>query len=207
MTRRKRGKGDQEESGPSKRIKPTAVTRSSTRNYTPGELPPANEKGKEVAKRGTTSWPTEDDVVEISSDSSSLSDPPSTISPPTPPKSSPEKPVLKGTKVIRIPTKRSAQVKKVSSKEHEEALNRFVRDNSEDESSISSSEDVRESRPAIPDLSGDEEDDDWEDVYLSHKKEVLLEDLDGSTEAPDLEITLERTQQSMRIKYTPPMQD
>lgn len=204
MTRRKRGKGDQEQSGPSKRIQPTAATSSSTRNSTPEELRPANEKGKEVAKRGTTSWPTEDDVVEISSDSSSLSDPPSTISPPTPPKSSPAKPVLKGTKVIRIPTK---QVKKVSSKEHEEALNRFVRDNSEDESSISSSEDVQESRPAIPDLSGDEEDDDWEDVDLSHKKEVLLEDLDGSTEAPDLEITLERTQQSMRIKYTPPTQD
>ena len=76
---------------------------------------------------------------------------------------------------------------KVSSKEHEEALNRFVRDNSEDESSISSSENVQESLPAIPDPSDDEEDDDWEDVDLSHKKEVLLEDLDGSTETPDLE--------------------
>ena len=204
MTRRKRGKDDEEESTPSKRNKPTVATRRSARKSVSEELPPTNEKEKRFATRRTTSRPTEDDIVEISSDSSSLSDPPSTINTPIPPKSSPENRATNTTKVERIPTKRSTHFKKVSSKEHEEALNWFVRDDSEDESSISSSEDVQESGSAIPDLSGDEEDDDWEDVDLSHKKEISLEDLDGSTETPDLEVTLERTQQSMRIKYSPP---
>ena len=207
MTRRKRGKEDEEESAPSKRNKSTAATRPSIRKSALEEFSPTNEKGKKFATRRTTSKPTEDDIIEISSDSSSLTDPPSTITPPTPPKSSPDNSMTNRTKAKRIPTKRSKQVKNVSSKEHEEALNWFVRDDSEDESSISSSENVQESGPTIPDLSDDGEGDDWEDVELSYKKEVSLEDLDGSTETPDLEITLEHTQQSMRIKYTPLMQD
>ena len=207
MTRRKRGKDDKEQSNPPKRNKPAIATRRSTRKSAPEELPPANEKEKKFATRRTTSMLTEEDIIAISSDSSSLSDTPSIINPPTPPKSSPGKPVTNGTKVKPIPAETGTHVKKVSSKEHEEALNWFVRDESEDESSTSSSENVQKSGPAIPDLSGDEEDDDWEDVDLSHKKEISLEDLDGSTETPDLEVTLERTQQSMRIKYTAPMQD
>jgi hypothetical protein len=203
MTRRRRGKDDEEESFSSKWSKPEASTRRSTRKSAHEELPPTNKKGKKVATRGR---PTEDDIMEILSDSSSLSDPPSIINSPTPPRSSLKKSVTKGTKVKRILSKRSTQVKKIPSKEHE-ALDRFVREDSDDESSISLSEIAQESGLAIPDLSGDEEDDDWEDVDLSHKKEVSLGDLDGSTGIPDLEVTLERAQQSMRIKYGPTMHD
>jgi xeroderma pigmentosum group C-complementing protein len=102
----------------------------------------------------------------------------------------------------QAPAKQSTGDKKVSSKEHEDALDLFVRDDSDDELSDVSSEDVQMKGDELPDLSGDDENDDWEDVDLSHTK-MSLDDLNGSTETPDLEVTLERTQLSMRIKCCP----
>jgi hypothetical protein len=59
----------------------------------------------------------------------------------------------------------------------------------------------------LPDLSSDEEDHDWEDIDLSLKKQVSLDDLTDSKEIQDLEVTLERTQLSMRIKFHPSVRD
>jgi hypothetical protein len=200
MPRRKRGNEEDEESSPPKRQKAAPVTRRSTQNTASKESPIARANVNQPPKRGTSSKSTYEDAIEISSDSSSLSDPPSRFTSPTPPKPSPPQSVKNETKAKRAPAKQSTGVKKVSSKEHEDALDLFVRDDSEDEFSDVSSEDVQMRGDEFPDLSSDDEDDDWEDVDLSHKK-MSLDDLNGSTETPDLEVTLERTQLSMRIKY------
>ena len=100
-------------------------------------------------------------------------------------------------KVKRAFNKNPSQV---SSKEHEDALNLFIRDVSDDDSSDTSSEEGQSNELEVAtDPSGDE-DEGWEDIDLSHKKQVSLDDLNKSSETPDLEVTLERTQQSMRIK-------
>jgi len=95
--------------------------------------------------------------------------------------------------------------KRVSAKkeENDDALDFLARDDSDDESSSNSSE-ATQVNGLHRDLSGDEDEEDWEDVDLSHKRHISLADLNNITETPDLEVTLERTQQSMRIKYSPP---
>jgi hypothetical protein len=91
-------------------------------------------------------------------------------------------------------------VKKVSAKEHEEALNLFVRESSEEESDSSNEKDGAK-RALEGHVHSDGEDDDvWEEVDLSHRKEFSFDDLNGEEEAQDLEVTLDRTQQSMRLK-------
>ena len=98
-------------------------------------------------------------------------------------------------------TPKRVSAKKVTSKEHDDALDFLARDDSDDESSSNSSE-TNQANGVHPDLSGDEDEEDWEDVDLSRKRHISLADLNNITETPDLEVTLERTQQSMRIKYS-----
>ena len=138
-----------------------------------------------------------DDDARGSSDSSSLSDPPSTIASPTPPDSSKVKPVPESRKVATNP------FQKASAKEHEEALNLFVRDSSDEESDSSFVMEKIERAHRNDEHSNedDDADDGWEDVDLFHRRELSLDDLHIGEESQDLEVTLERTQQSMRLKY------
>jgi hypothetical protein len=72
------------------------------------------------------------------------------------------------------------------------------RNDTDDDSTESSSEKPHSKRAALE--SADEEED-WEDIDLSHKKPISFDDLTPSETPQNLEVTLERTQQSMRIKY------
>jgi hypothetical protein len=201
MPRRKRVQGEEDELTPSKRrTRDTPKLCRSIRKQVPQRTRTTETAATPRPRRRILSVPATQDTNEDLSDSSSLSDPPSEIVPPTPQGSIPSQSADNETKAKHASTKNPAQVKKVSSKEHEDALNRFTRDDSEDESSDSSSEDNQANDPMVPaDLSSDE-DEDWEDVDLSHKTQVSLDDLSRPSEALDLEVTLDRTQQSMRIK-------
>ena len=193
MPRRNRVEEEEVEETPQKKQK-SPETRRSTRNA-PREYPPISTNGTiGIATRGKVApkaVKTEEPIV--ISDSSDLSDPPSEINSPAP--SAPVKSVTKGKKPV---TKNSSQVKKPTSKEHEEALNLFIRDDSDDELSDTPSD----SKPieGVTEQSSDSDEEDWEDVDLSHRKHVSLDDLNETEEPAGFEVTLERTQQSMRIK-------
>jgi hypothetical protein len=195
MPRRKRIKDEEAERAPQKKQKPSPETRRSTRNVPREESPGPTNETNGIAKRGTASNLVKTEEPIVISDSSDLSDPPSEIDSPPPPKSA--KPVPKGKKAV---TKKILQVKRPTSKEHEEALNLFIRDDSDDDMSDTPSD----SKPAdvLADQSEDSGEEDWEDVDLSHRKVVSLDDLNAAEEPAGLEVTLERTQQSMRIKYS-----
>ena len=201
MPPRKRLKDDNEgASDARKRVKPAPSTRRSTRS---SATRPVYETTSNT--NGNSKWDSapklpEDDPLEISSDSSSLSDPPSVISSPTPQKARPLRTVPNGKPSKRIVTQ-SKPVRETSSKENEEALNLFIREDSEDDDSSDARSDTKQANGEIIDLSGDDEDEDWEDIDLSRHKQVSYDDLNANEETPDLEVTLERTQQSMRIKY------
>jgi xeroderma pigmentosum group C-complementing protein len=98
----------------------------------------------------------------------------------------------------RAPAKQS--VKNVSAKEHEEALNLFIRESSDEESDSSNEKNGVKGAQEKHEHS-DEDDDVWEEVDLSHRKEFSFDDWNGDEEVQDLEVTLDRTQQSMRLKY------
>ena len=198
MPRRKRLKEEVQESTPQKRQKFTRTIRRSTRKLSPQEFSTANENVKSPPSSGK---PTHRDVMENASDSSSLSDPPSRINSPARPKSAPIQ-VTRVTGAKRRPTKPLTQVEKISPKEHEDALNLLIRDDSDDEPSEAFSENAQSNGVARPDLGEDDENCEWEDVDLSKRKQISFEDSDRSAETADLEITLGRTQQSMRIKYS-----
>lgn len=191
MAARKRAKENAEESPPPKRQKrgaaPIRPTRNSIRKTTS-----LNESARQSSRQGNRV--AGDDGGELS-DSSSLSDPPSTVASPTPPDLPIIKPVARARRVVAA--KRRAV--KVSAKEHEEALNLFVRESSDEESDSSSGKaEVNETNQHHE--HSDEDNDAWEDVDLSRRKELSLDDLNMDEDSQDLEVTLERTQQSMRLK-------
>jgi hypothetical protein len=206
MPRRKRVKDEEEVPTPEKRAKTSPSTRRSTRISVPDQ-PTSSSKAttsngknrKDIASKASV-----EDDAEVLSDSSSLSDPPSVIVAPSPPTSSHFKKMIKGKASKIAAAKKAAQLKKPSPKEHEEALNLFIRDDSEDGDLSDSSDETKPLNGKTIEMSGSDEDEDWEEVDLSHKRQVSLNDLNPVEEAPDLEVTLERTQQSMRIKYKPP---
>lgn len=198
MPRRKKAQDKEDELAPSKkRTRGTPLLRRPIRKPVPETTRAAETLATRRSRRGKLSAPLIQDSHEILSDSSSLSDPPSEVVPPTPPDTTPSQLVSNEMKVKRAFNKNPSQV---SSKEHEDALNLFIRDVSDDDSSDTSSEEGQSNELEVAtDPSGDE-DEGWEDIDLSHKKQVSLDDLNKSSETPDLEVTLERTQQSMRIK-------
>ena len=193
MATRKRARNETGESSPQKRQRQTAAplrpTRSSTRKKTSQNVFPP--KLSQIGE-GTVG----DDAGD-SSDSSSLSDPPSTVASRTPADSPKVKPVAKSRKVVA----NQSAVRKASAKEHEEALNLFLRDSSDEESDCSFEKEKTKGAQRINENSDEEDDDAWEDVDLSHRHELSLDDLHVGEEPQDLEVTLERTQQSMRLKY------
>jgi len=192
MPRRKRVEEEEVDETQQKKQK-SPETRRSTRNVSREQpLSPTNDTNG-IATRGKAAKTVKTEEPIAISDSSDLSDPPSEITSPAPP--APVKSVTKGKKPV---TKNSSQVKKPTSKEHEEALNLFIRDDSDDELSDTPSD----SKPieGVTEQSSDSDEEDWEDVDLSHRKHVSLDDLNETEVPAGLEVTLERTQQSMRIK-------
>ena len=199
MPRRKRARVKEEDQseGQQKKQKTSPETRRSKRTALREETPSSTSNTKGSRERGKVSNPVNIEEQILISDSSDLSDAPSEIAPPTPPKAI--KPALKGMKPV---AKKSPQIQKPTSKEHEEALDKFIRDDSDDDLSDTSSE----TKPmnGVAAQSEEEDDEDWEDVDLSHRKDLSLDDLNGSDEPAGLEVSLERTQQSMRIKCSFP---
>jgi len=198
MPRRRREEGDGDQSAQQKRLKSNIADSRPTRIQSAVAVEVSAPKRSTRTTRGKISNPPPEDIIEISSDSDSLSSPPSTVVTPTPPKSPPAKPLTNRTNMKRAPPKK-VSAKKVTPNEHDDALDFLARGDSDDESSSDSSE-SNQANGVHSDLSGDDDEEDWEDVDLSHKRHISLEDLNNVTEAPDLEVTLERTQQSMRIK-------
>ena len=206
MARRKRGDDDGEAPIPQKRTRGSSATRRSARkpmtvenHATKEEVNETSAVRKSTLRNKRISLGTSiEDPAEITSDSSSLSDPPSTIRSPSPPLTPPTK-TSTGTKSRRSAPKKAAPTKKPSLKEHEDALMMLSRDDTDDDSTESSSEKPHP-KDAAPE-SADEEEEDWEDIDLSHKKPISFDDLAPSEAPQNLEVTLERTQQSMRIKY------
>lgn len=201
MARKKRIKTEEEDTPSQTRPQSAPRTRQSNRKAATDATPSAQKISPSTRKRKFTSKDVEDDEAGDVSASSSLTEPPSIISSPTPPKLARPR-IGNGTK------RKPAQVKKASAKEHEEALSLFARDDSDDE-------EMSDESTSTPQLNGikseesenkaegteDEDEEDWEEVDLSNQKQVSLEDLNKTEQAPDLEVTLERTQHSMRIKY------
>jgi hypothetical protein len=206
MTRRKRGDDDGEAPIPQKRTRGSSPTRRSERKPMIAESYTTKEGVNETAaarkptprNKRTSLGTSVEEPVEVLSDSSSLSDPPSTVRSPTPPLA-PLTKTSKGTKSRRAAPKKTAPIKKPSLKEHEEALMMLSRDDTEDDSSESSSDKPHPN--GLAPESADDEEEHWEDIDLSHKKPISFDDLAPSPEPQNLEVTLERTQQSMRIKY------
>ena len=193
MARKKRLKEEDEEITSPKRAKPIPAVRRSTRKSAPKEELAAEEEVSRTRQRGSKAKVEETKVL---SDSSSLSDLSSEVFTPSPPKFSTAR-------------RKSASSRQATAKEHEDALNLFARDDSEvDDLSDSSATENTPQKRALdhsledPETTGDEEEEDWEEVDLSHQKQLSLEDLNKTQEAPNLEITLERNQQSMRIKLS-----
>lgn len=202
MPRRKREEEVPDQSMQQKRPKASHATRGANRKETAVavEVPTPKSNAPRTA-RGNPSKPPPESVIEISSESDSLSSPPSRLVTPTPPKS-PQATLANGT-ITKRATPKKKSPKKFTPKEHEDALDFFARGDTDDETNSNSSE-RKQAKSSYPDLSGDEDEEDWEDVDLSHKRQISLDDLNDVTAAPDLEVTLERTQQSMRIKpYLP----
>ena len=197
MQTRRGTKREPEKSPPQKRQKRVASPARPTPNST--KKKPSNDSAHEAPRHEK---PVPNDDAGNSSDSSSLSDPPSAIASPTPP----EWPTVESApKTVarprRTPAKRS--VKKVSAKEHEEALNLFVRESSDEDSDSSIEMEVRGAQENHE--HSDRDDDTWEEIDLSHRKEFSFDDLNVDEESQDLEVTLDRTQQSMRLKYDHPL--
>jgi len=201
MARKKRIKSEEEDTPSHTRPKSAPRTRQSNRITTTDATPSAQKISPSTRKRKFPSEDVEDDEAGDVSDSSSLTEPPLIISPPTPPK-------LAFPHITNGAMRKPAQVKKASAKEHEEALNIFVRDDSDDEEMSDESTSTPQPNGIKSDHSEnkaesteDEDEEDWEEVDLSNQKQVSVEDLNETEQAPDLEVTLERTQHSMRIKY------
>jgi hypothetical protein len=193
MAAPKRTKKEVEQLPPPKRQTRAAASNRPTRNSYGRNLSQTEPETQLPSKRDP---PVEEDAGD-SSDSSSLSDPPSTVASPTPPDTPITKPIPKTRG--KVPAQR-ASLKKVSAKDHEEALNLFVRDSSDEESDSSCENKKVKGKPQNHELS-EEDDDTWEDIDLSHRKEFCLDDLNIEEGSQDFEVTLERTQQSMRLKY------
>ena len=192
MAAQKRTRNDAKESSPRKRQRHVAAPPRPTRNLTRNKTS-QNEFAPKLSRTGKAAV---DDDAGYSSDSSSLSDPPSTFASPTPPDSSKVKTVPESRKVAAKP------VQKASAKEHEEALDLFVRDSSDEESDGSFGKEKIEGAHRTDEHSDeDDADGEWEDVDLSHRQELSLDRLHTGEESQDLEVILERTQQSMRLKY------
>jgi len=85
---------------------------------------------------------------------------------------------------------------KPSAEEHEDALNLFIRDNTSEDDDSDSGPHRNIPTKMSEDASEASSDQDWEDIDLTNNKTL------NTTEPPDLEVTLERTQQSMRIKLS-----
>src|ERR1700740_2544974 len=121
MPRRKRVKEEEEEvTTPEKRLKPSPSARRSTRNSV-SKAPTSDTKGVTAngngkQSRSMASKAPIQDSVEVLSDSSSLSNPPSVIHSPSPPSSSPFKKMIKGTASKIAAVRKATQVKKPSSK-------------------------------------------------------------------------------------------
>ncbi len=194
MPRRKRVEEDDKNEERQKKQKTSPETRRSKRRVQREESPSSSARTNGTAERGNLSKHVEVEEPIVTSDSSDLSDAPSHIAPPTPPKAT--KPKSKGRKPL---VKKSSQVKKPTAKEYEDALDKFTRDDSNDDLSDTPSEATLFN--GVAEQSGDSDEEDWEDIDLSHRKDVSLDDLNGSEEPTGLEVTLEKTQQSMRIKY------
>jgi hypothetical protein len=201
MARKKRIKDEEESASPLKKPKPSPPTRQSAR--TSATQPSSIRRRRDAASQKRTS---ELDLEEEApdnpfSDSSSLTDPPSVITTPTPPSEFARNVPPRGSK------RKPAQNRKATAKEHEEALNLFIRDDSDEEEASDASSTAGETAKAEVEINGiletEDEDEDWEDIDLSHKRQVSLEDLNKAEEMPDIEVTLERNQQSMRIKLPP----
>jgi hypothetical protein len=192
MPRRKRIEEEELHETPQKKQK-SPETRRSTRNAPREHAPSSTNEINGIATRGNAAKAVKAEEPIVISDSSDLSDPPSEIASPALP--TPVKSVTKEKKPV---AKNSSQIKKPTLKEHEEALNRFIRDDSDDELSDTPSD----SKPTegVAEQASDSDEEDWEDVDLSHRKHVSLDDLNETEEPVGLEVTLERTQQSMRIK-------
>ena len=193
MPRRKRVKEDDKNELQQKKQKTSPETRRSTRGIRREEPPSSSARTNGIAERGNLSKRMKVQEPIVTSESSDLSDAPSHITPPTPPKATKVK--SKGRKPL---VKKSTQVKKPTAKEHEDALDKFIRDDSDDDLSDTPLEAKQVN--GVAEQSGDSDEEDWEDVDLSHRKDVSLDDLNG-LEPTGLEVTLEKTQQSMRIKY------
>ena len=198
MARRKRDDEVGNQSIQQKRPRTSPATRRTNRNETavPLEAPTPKRNTPRTA-RGKLFSPQGETIIDISSDSDSLSSPPSIIVTPTPPKS-PRTPSLANGRVSKPVPSRTRLPTKFTVKQHEDALESFARGDTDDETESNSSPRNLESSLNL-DLSGDEDEEDWEDVDLSHKRQISLDDL-NVPDTPDLEVTLERTQQSMRIK-------
>jgi hypothetical protein len=205
MARRKRAEDEGDATSSQKQTKISMPTRRSSRKTASTEL---DSKGEVTGTRKSAPRkqkqplkPEPEDFEPLESDSSSLSNPPSTVQPPSPPDIAPESPV-NGTKSRRAAPKKPAPSKKASLKEHEDALMMLSREDTKDDSSTDESSQTDPNGDTTLEMSADEQD--WEDVDLSRKHSISFDDL-APTEIPqNLEITLERTQQSMRIKYSAP---
>jgi len=200
MPRRRREEGNGDQSGQQKRLKSAPSDPRPTRTHSVIAVEVSTPKRNKRTARGKTSDPPPRDIIEISSNSDSLSSPPSIVVAPTPLKSPPSKPLTNRTNLKRAPSKKGLS-KNVTPKEHDDALSFFARDDSDEENSSNASE-SNQANGVHSDLNSDEDEEDWEDVDLSHKRHISLEDLNNVTEVPDLEVTLERTQHSMRIKFS-----
>jgi len=137
---------------------------------------PAIRTGFSADPRIAVPIPSVSAILDDDDSSSPLSDPPSRIFSPALPEDI--KPAIKRQLRKRIP-KKKVEATQISAKEHEEALNQFIQDNSEESVSTASDSDGGN---------------DWEDIDLSHNK------LQASEERPNLEVTLERTKHSMHVK-------
>lgn len=194
--RRREERGEEKQRPPGKRLRKFPVANPLTRDVKPKE-DASGANTKPILRDDASSKSELDRLLDLLSDSSTLSDPPSQISAPLSPNSLPSS--GKTNRKLKRPTKKALNRRKISAKEHEEALNRFVRDSTEEDQSDSLSV---ECDPPDDDLAADEDDEDWEDIDLSNKKEVSLDDLKDTPKTQDLVVTLERTQVSMRTKYT-----
>jgi hypothetical protein len=220
MPRRKRVNDEADGETPPKRTCASTVASAPNDGNVNGDTPSAKmngvpkipAKGKPASrKRKKSPSPVKKGIIVIS-DSESLSDPPSTISSPVAPSSPPETPKPSPAKRKRPPPrttpKKPTQSKKESIKANEEALDLLVRDESDEDDSTDEAPSSKQitaaprSETGGEEVSTDEDDDIWEDVDLSHRKQVSLNDIHDQDEQPqDLEVTLERTKQSMRIKF------
>jgi hypothetical protein len=175
MARRKRVRSDEGENSAPKRARSgRRGTKASVNDENASPTGDQPSRARRGAPERRTTLKSESPV-----DSSSLSDPPSVISPPVPPIPIPPPPKRRTTR-----TKTAAETH--SAKDHEAALNRFVRDTDTD------------STDSLPKHAANNDEDDseqdWEDIDLMHPVPKT------STDSAHLEVTLDKTRHSMRIK-------